>query len=538
MTLTISGGNGSGAYDLTGTGECSLASTSDPTRVTLSGTNPGPCSVKARKLESSGFLTSAYSVPVNIVVNPLQTQTSLTYAISSLTFNNNTATLPVATGGSGSGAITYESTTPSICTVSGETVTRVATGDCTVRATKAASANYASIFAESTFSVVMPPQPQAALAYSLTGYVFPANENTLQLPAATGGSGSGAITYESTTPSKCTVSGTILTRVATGSCSVRATKAASGTYGSISAVGNIEIASIASTNPCGNQDFCNVTMTESETPLRSGIGEITVSFKANFNVVTKACLSWSGSGRPVGSPSSISGDGFHTISGIFGDGAGYGAGTLKLVKNSACDNYPASGFAPSTTIAGGWGSGVYVASPSASAAQALPLTSTRACSGNNRTYNIIATSSAGAPSPTLSVTSGGAACSLSGTTLTITGQNSCTVTSSVGRSSAQATFAAALTDNFNFERLAMPPRTDGGNYLEAAENFCRSERGPNSIFQSEGTGYNAQCTQTRPCLVDRFNARYITNFGYTTGWTTPFDVMQVICRTNTPSCGP
>ena len=74
VTLTISGGNGTGAYDLTGTGTCTVTSAGGSNQATLTGTNTTAsatnCSIKARKLESPGFLTSSYSAPVNITINP------------------------------------------------------------------------------------------------------------------------------------------------------------------------------------------------------------------------------------------------------------------------------------------------------------------------------------------------------------------------------------------------------------------------------------------------------------------------------------
>ena len=74
VTLTISGGNGSGAYDLTGTGTCTVTSAGGSNQATLTGTNTTAsatnCTIKARKLESPGFLTSSYSAPVNITINP------------------------------------------------------------------------------------------------------------------------------------------------------------------------------------------------------------------------------------------------------------------------------------------------------------------------------------------------------------------------------------------------------------------------------------------------------------------------------------
>ncbi len=65
----------------------------------------------------------------------------------------------------------------------------------------------------------------------LTGMSGPATYGDTQTLGTTGGSGTGAVTYTSTTPTVCTVSGNVLTIVSgSGTCSVYATKAGDTNY--------------------------------------------------------------------------------------------------------------------------------------------------------------------------------------------------------------------------------------------------------------------------------------------------------------------
>ncbi|CAK0740693.1 hypothetical protein CCP3SC15_100039 [Gammaproteobacteria bacterium] len=49
-----------------------------------------------------------------------------------------------ATGGASGNPVTFSSTTPSVCTVSGSTVTGIAAGTCTIAANQAGNTNYSA----------------------------------------------------------------------------------------------------------------------------------------------------------------------------------------------------------------------------------------------------------------------------------------------------------------------------------------------------------------------------------------------------------
>ena len=140
----------------------------------------------------------------------------------------------VAVGGTGtvsatatSGlAVTFSSTTPSTCTVSGNIVTGVAMGTCTIAANQAGNANYnaapqvtqniAIQKANQTISVIT--ISPATLGVGGTGTVY-----------ATATSGL-AVSLSSMTTSVCTVSGNTVTGVAMGTCTIAANQAGNASY--------------------------------------------------------------------------------------------------------------------------------------------------------------------------------------------------------------------------------------------------------------------------------------------------------------------
>jgi large repetitive protein len=136
-------------------------------------------------------------------------------------------------GGSGVGAVTYSSNTLSVCTVSGSTVTYISAGLCTVTATKATDTNYN--VASDTVSITINQATQSALTALISGSSAPLATN-YSVPngtgalATSGGSGSGAVSYSSNTPTVCSVSASTVTYIAAGICTVNATKAADTNY--------------------------------------------------------------------------------------------------------------------------------------------------------------------------------------------------------------------------------------------------------------------------------------------------------------------
>ena len=81
--------------------------------------------------------------------------------------------------------------------------------------------------AQSFFGVLAPQSSPVQISLSATSIRM----NQSATATASGGSGDGAISFSTTTPAKCSINGSgAITPIATGTCTVRATKASSGTF--------------------------------------------------------------------------------------------------------------------------------------------------------------------------------------------------------------------------------------------------------------------------------------------------------------------
>ena len=201
----------------------SFASTT-PTICTVTGTTAkmtiaGTCTIKATQ---AGNATYAAATPVSQNI-------SVTAAPQVITFTPiadqyaGASTALVATASSGQ-PVSYASSTTAICTVSGATASMVNSGSCTIKAVQAGSGAYAAAAVSQTFTVHHEAQ-------TVTFAVIPAqllSTGTLAL-SATASSGM-PVTFSSSTPAVCTVTGSTATLIATGTCSLLATQAGNGVY--------------------------------------------------------------------------------------------------------------------------------------------------------------------------------------------------------------------------------------------------------------------------------------------------------------------
>ncbi len=149
-----------------------------------------------------------------------QTGTTGTFTLTNPAANSTANATAVSTGN----PVVVSSSTTSVCTVSGRVVTKLMAGTCTLTATAAAVTVGAFFYPEKTagphsFYIREPAGPQTV--------TFPALENVFVGARPTlGATASGTKTFASQTPSICTVSGSTLTAVAVGTCTVKVTAAA------------------------------------------------------------------------------------------------------------------------------------------------------------------------------------------------------------------------------------------------------------------------------------------------------------------------
>jgi uncharacterized repeat protein (TIGR02543 family) len=222
LTLVTSGGTSSGAKsyvvaDGTATG-CSESGGA------LTVTGVGTCTVTATMAGGTSY--NDVSSTATTITFAHTSQTITFPSITGITYGASPATLSATS--SSSLSVAFTSTTSSVCTVLGTTITILTGGTCTVAANQAGDSSYAPAAQVSQNLVISKASQTALTITSIAGIV----NNSLTLTTS-GGSGNGAVTYAVNSGS-CTVSLAVLSNTAAGTCSVTATKASNSSYNAIS----------------------------------------------------------------------------------------------------------------------------------------------------------------------------------------------------------------------------------------------------------------------------------------------------------------
>ena len=223
LTLSKSGGSGTGAVtytvDLGGTATgCSIS-----TGGVLSSSSAGTCVVTATKAGDSDYGATS-SAPITINLGLASQAITITSSPPSPARYGGTYTL-IANGGASGNAVTFSSATLAVCTVSGSVVSFVGVGSCVIDANQVGNANYtAAPQVQQSFTVSSVTQ---TISFStLANKVLAQSPVTLSATASSGL----PVTFSTTTPTVCTVSGTTLTLLTTGTCTVDANQAGNANY--------------------------------------------------------------------------------------------------------------------------------------------------------------------------------------------------------------------------------------------------------------------------------------------------------------------
>lgn len=185
----------------------------------------------------------------------------------------------VATSTSGL-TVSFASSTPGVCTVSGTALTLAGVGTCTLAASQAGDSTYTAA-APVSHSITVAPGAQTI------SFISPGNQTLGTTPAAlmaTATSGL-AVAFSSTTPGICTVSGSALTLVSVGPCTVGADQAGNASYNAAAPVFrsfNVAAALLAqpaqdfpldfeSSSPYPFTDFDGAVTTQIANPNQTGI---------------------------------------------------------------------------------------------------------------------------------------------------------------------------------------------------------------------------------------------------------------------------
>jgi hypothetical protein len=193
--------------------------------VTIAGA--GTCSITASQAGNTD-----YSEATNVIRSFTVSQASQTITFGPL--NNATmgvAPFTISASASSGLPVTFASTTLSVCTVSGTTVTVIAVGTCSITANQPGDTNYSAATGVAR-SFIIAAEAQTITFNALANVVFGAAPFTISASASSGL----PVTFASTTPTVCTVSGATVTILAGGTCSITASQAGNATYGAASGV--------------------------------------------------------------------------------------------------------------------------------------------------------------------------------------------------------------------------------------------------------------------------------------------------------------
>ncbi len=226
-TASASGGDG-GAYTYSWSAP-SLSGSSSTYQLSGTYSSPGTYSASVTVTDSSGDSSGSVGCSGSATVNKY-TQATLNFSGQTVTYPSGFSGLSTS-GGSGTGAVSYAVTSPGAgCSISGTTLSYTSAGTCGVTATKAADTNYYAISSsQATFTINK--ATQATLTANSQTVTYP---STFSAPTASGGSGSGAVTYAVTTAGSagCSWNGSTFSYTSAGTCGVTAYKAADTNYNS------------------------------------------------------------------------------------------------------------------------------------------------------------------------------------------------------------------------------------------------------------------------------------------------------------------
>jgi hypothetical protein len=185
----------------------------------------GTCTIQATQAGNSNW---AAATPVNQSFQVTQGSQTITFGALS---NAAMGTTPTVSASASSGlAVSFNSQTTPVCTVSGSTVTLVAVGTCTIQATQAGNSNWAAAApVNQSFQVTQGTQ---AITFGA-----PANAAMGTTPTVSASASSGlAVSFNSQTTPVCTVSGSTVTLVSVGTCTIQATQAGNSNWAAATSV--------------------------------------------------------------------------------------------------------------------------------------------------------------------------------------------------------------------------------------------------------------------------------------------------------------
>ena len=219
--------------------------TSSPGALSSSGCIASPCSVTGLSNGTAYTFTvsatnaagnSTASAPSNSVT-PQAPQSISFVNLPNLSVGN-TGSLS-ASGGDSGNPVLFSSLSTGVCSVAGNQVTGLTAGNCTIAANQAGNASF-SAAPQVTQLLTVAKGEQSAL--SLLASPSSTTIGGTSSLSTSGGSGSGAVGYAIISGvQSCSLSGSLVTALAAGDCSIRATKSGDSNYNSAEATTQVRV---------------------------------------------------------------------------------------------------------------------------------------------------------------------------------------------------------------------------------------------------------------------------------------------------------
>jgi hypothetical protein len=203
--------------DATASSICSIAGS------TVSFTAVGTCVIDANQAGNTNYSAASQQQQTFAVGKGSQT---ITFPNPGPVTYSSGGTFALGATASSGLAVSYTSTTTSVCTVAGSTVTIVTAGTCTIKADQAGNTNYNA--APQVSDDITISKAGQTITFPNPGPVTYSSGGTFAL-GATASSGL-AVTYTSTTTGVCTVAGSTVTIITAGTCTIKADQAGNTNY--------------------------------------------------------------------------------------------------------------------------------------------------------------------------------------------------------------------------------------------------------------------------------------------------------------------
>jgi sugar lactone lactonase YvrE len=200
----------------------SICSVSSSTVTMLGG---GTCTIQATQAGNASYNAAAL-VSVNFTIGAANQTITFAPSVTSYTYAPN-GTFSLSATATSNLAVSFASTTASICSVSGSTVTMLGGGTCTIQATQAGNASYNAAALVSVNFTIGAANQTITFAPPVTSYTYASN-GTFSLSATA--TSNLAVSFASTTASICSVSGSTVTILSGGTCTIKATQAGNASY--------------------------------------------------------------------------------------------------------------------------------------------------------------------------------------------------------------------------------------------------------------------------------------------------------------------